>query len=98
MSRAVERAYLPSKLNEMANYAPIILRIQPGLTGWRQVMGRHETTFEQRLRMDEEHQQLVAVDGHLYPDENSLGGSGREGGVDVSSRGTVAWLHFTGTA
>ena len=33
MSRAVERAYLPSKLNEMANYAPIILRIQPGLTG-----------------------------------------------------------------
>jgi len=98
MSRAVERAYLPSKLNEMANYAPIILRIQPGLTGWRQVMGRHGTTFEQRLRMDEEHQQLVAVDGHLYPDENSLGGSGREGGVDVSSRGTVAWLHFTGTA
>jgi len=53
MSRAVERAYLPSKLNEMANYAPIILRIQPGLTGWRQVMGRHGTTFEQRLRMDE---------------------------------------------
>jgi len=98
MSRAVERAYLPSKLNEMANYVPIILRIQPGLTGWWQVMGRHGTTFEQRLRMDEEHQQLVAVDGHLYPDENSLGGSGREGGVDVSSRGTVAWLHFTGTA
>ena len=53
MSRAVERAYLPSKLNEMANYAPIILRIQPGLTGWRQVMGRHETTFDQRLRLDE---------------------------------------------
>ena len=53
MSRAVERAYLPSKLNEMANYVPIILRIQPGLTGWWQVMGRHGTTFEQRLRMDE---------------------------------------------
>jgi len=98
MSRAVERAYLPSKLNEMANYAPIILRIQPGLTGWRQVMGRHGTTFEQRLRMDEEHQQLVAVDGLLYPDENSLGGSRRKRRVGVSSRGTVAWLHFTGTA
>ena len=41
-------------------------------------MGRHETTFEQRLRMDEEHQQLVAVDGLPYPDENSLGGSGRK--------------------
>ena len=35
------------------DYAPILLRIQPGLTGWWQVMGRHETTFEQRLRMDE---------------------------------------------
>jgi len=55
-----------------------ILRIQPGLTGWWQVMGRHGTTFEQRLRMDEEHQQLVAVDGFLYHDENSLGGSGRK--------------------
>ena len=64
-----------------------ILRIQPGLTGWWQVMGRHGTTFEQRLRMDEEHQQLVAVDGHLYPDENSLGGSGWEGGVDENQTG-----------
>ncbi|MDP1713563.1 MAG: sugar transferase [Anaerolineales bacterium] len=35
------------------DYAPIILRIQPGLTGWWQVMGRHKTTFEQRLRLDE---------------------------------------------
>ena len=52
-------------------------------------MGRHGTTFEQRLRMDEEHQQLVAVDGLLYPDENGLGGSRREGGVGVYARGTV---------
>ena len=52
-------------------------------------MGRHGTTFEQRLRMDEEHQQLVAVDGFLYPDENSLGGCWREGGVGVYARGTV---------
>jgi len=37
----------------MGDYAPIILRIQPGLTGWWQVMGRHNTTFEQRLRLDE---------------------------------------------
>jgi len=76
------RAYVPSELDEMDDYAPVILRIQPGLTGWRQVMGRHGTTFEQRLRMDEEHQQRVVVDGLLYPDENSLGGFGREGGVD----------------
>ena len=63
---------------EGASGVRILLRIQPGLTGWWQVMGRHETTFEQRLEMDEEHQQLVAVDGLPYPDENSLGGSGRK--------------------
>ena len=73
MSVIGPRAYMSSELNAMGDYAPILLRIQPGLTGWWQVMGRHGTTFEQRLRMDEEHQQLVAVDGLLYPDENSLG-------------------------
>ena len=46
-------AYMSSELDEMGDYAPIILRHQPGLTGWWQVMGRHETTFEQRLRLDE---------------------------------------------
>ena len=53
MSVMGPRAYLPSELNEMGDYAPTILRIEPGLTGWWQVMGRHNTTFEQRLRMDE---------------------------------------------
>ena len=53
MSLIGPRAYMPSELNAMGDYAPIILRIQPGLTGWWQVMGRHGTTFEQRLRMDE---------------------------------------------
>ena len=53
MSVIGPRAYLPSELDEMGDYAPIILRIQPGLTGWWQVMGRHETTFDQRLRLDE---------------------------------------------
>ena len=53
MSVIGPRAYLPSELDEMGDYAPIILRVQPGLTGWRQVMGRHGITFEQRLRLDE---------------------------------------------
>jgi len=82
MSITEPRAYMPSELDAIGDYAPILLRIQPGLTGWWQVNGRHETTFEERLRMDEEHQQLVAVDGLLYPDENSLGGSGWERRVD----------------
>lgn len=53
MSLVGPRAYMPSELNEMGDYAPTILRIKPGMTGWWQVMGRHGTTFEQRPRMDE---------------------------------------------
>jgi Undecaprenyl-phosphate galactose phosphotransferase WbaP len=47
------RAYLPREIEDMGAYASLILRISPGLTGWWQVMGRHGTTFEERLRLDE---------------------------------------------
>jgi Undecaprenyl-phosphate galactose phosphotransferase WbaP len=47
------RAYLPRECNDMGSYASLILRISPGLTGWWQVMGRHSTTFNERLRLDE---------------------------------------------
>jgi len=53
MSMIGPRAYMPSELDDIGDYAPIILRIQPGLTGWWQIMGRHQTTFKQRLLMDE---------------------------------------------
>jgi Undecaprenyl-phosphate galactose phosphotransferase WbaP len=47
------RAYMPSECADMGEYASLILRISPGLTGWWQVMGRHSTTFEERLHLDE---------------------------------------------
>ncbi len=47
------RAYLPRECSEMGSYASLIFRIPPGLTGWWQVMGRHSTTFDERLRLDE---------------------------------------------
>ena len=53
MSVIGPRAYMPSELDDMGDYAPTILRIQPGLTGWWQVMGRHNTTFNARLKLDE---------------------------------------------
>jgi Undecaprenyl-phosphate galactose phosphotransferase WbaP len=53
MSLVGPRAYMSSELSDMGEYSSIILRIKPGLTGWWQVMGRHETTFQQRLKMDE---------------------------------------------
>jgi Undecaprenyl-phosphate galactose phosphotransferase WbaP len=53
MSLVGPRAYLPSEYAEMGNYANIILQIRPGVTGWWQVMGRHTTTFQHRLQLDE---------------------------------------------
>ena len=51
MSFIGPRAYMPSELPKIDN-GDLIFRIRPGLTGWWQVMGRNETTFEQRLKMD----------------------------------------------
>jgi len=53
MSLVGPRAYMPSELDEIGVRAPVILRAKPGMTGWWQVMGRHQTTFQQRLLMDE---------------------------------------------
>ncbi len=47
------RAYMPEELAAVSPYADIILRVAPGVTGWWQVMGRHRTTFQERLQMDE---------------------------------------------
>jgi len=53
MSLIGPRAYMPSELDEIGDFTNIILRVHPGMTGWWQVMGRHTTTFQARLRMDE---------------------------------------------
>ncbi|RMD59823.1 undecaprenyl-phosphate galactose phosphotransferase WbaP [Candidatus Parcubacteria bacterium] len=53
MSLVGPRAYMPSELKDMGSYADIVLRVAPGMTGWWQVQGRHRTTFQQRLQMDE---------------------------------------------
>lgn len=47
------RSYLPRELPQIGDYATIILKVKPGMTGWWQVMGRNATTFEERLRLDE---------------------------------------------
>ncbi len=53
MSLVGPRAYLPSEREKMGKYAKVIHRVAPGLTGWWQVMGRHDVQFESRLKMDE---------------------------------------------
>jgi Undecaprenyl-phosphate galactose phosphotransferase WbaP len=47
------RSYLPRELPAMGDYAKIILKVKPGITGWWQVMGRNATSFKERLRLDE---------------------------------------------
>jgi lipopolysaccharide/colanic/teichoic acid biosynthesis glycosyltransferase len=53
MSWVGPRAYLPSELEQMGDSSEIIHRVSPGLTGWWQVMGRHNLSFEERLQLDE---------------------------------------------
>lgn len=52
MSLIGPRAYMVSEMKDISSDADIIFRVKPGLTGWWQVMGRNETTFEQRKKMD----------------------------------------------
>ena len=47
------RSYLPRELPAMGTSAKIILKVKPGITGWWQVMGRNETSFKERLQLDE---------------------------------------------
>jgi len=53
MSLSGPRAYMPSELKDMGSYAAMIFRVRPGITGWWQVLGRHQTSFKRRLQMDE---------------------------------------------
>jgi lipopolysaccharide/colanic/teichoic acid biosynthesis glycosyltransferase len=52
MSLVGPRAYIPEEVSQMGDSVNLILRVSPGLTGWWQVMGRHEVTFQERLRLD----------------------------------------------
>jgi Undecaprenyl-phosphate galactose phosphotransferase WbaP len=53
MSLVGPRAYMVSELPDMGSYASVILQISPGMTGWWQVLGRNDVSFQKRLQMDE---------------------------------------------
>lgn len=52
MSLVGPRPYLPDELEDMGEYADIILSVKPGITGYWQVNGRSNVDFESRLLMD----------------------------------------------
>ena len=52
MSFIGPRAYMVEELPKMGNDSELIFRVRPALTGWWQVMGRNENSFQDRIRLD----------------------------------------------
>lgn len=55
MSLIGNRPYLPREKKDMGNYFESIVMTKPGLTGYWQVNGRSNTTFEERLELEKEY-------------------------------------------
>ena len=55
MSLVGPRPYLPREKEEMENHYSIIVKCKPGVTGFWQINGRSNTTFNERLLMDTEY-------------------------------------------
>jgi lipopolysaccharide/colanic/teichoic acid biosynthesis glycosyltransferase len=53
MSLVGPRPYLPRESEEVGESQEEILRVPPGMTGPWQVSGRSHTSFEERVRMDD---------------------------------------------
>lgn len=52
MSFVGPRPYPIFEYDDMRRFAPVIMRVRPGVTGLWQVSGRSRSTFEERLRID----------------------------------------------
>ena len=52
MSLIGNRPYLPREKEDMGLYFNSIVKTKPGLTGYWQVNGRSDTTFEKRLELE----------------------------------------------
>lgn len=55
MSLIGNRPYLPREQKDMGKYYEDIIKTKPGLTGFWQVSGRSNTTFEKRLKLEKEY-------------------------------------------
>lgn len=55
MSLVGPRPYLPREKKDMGEYYTYIIESKPGITGYWQVAGRSDVTFEERLKMDYEY-------------------------------------------
>ena len=53
MAMIGNRPYLPREKEDMGNHFDMIVKTRPGITGYWQVSGRSDTTFEKRLKLEE---------------------------------------------
>lgn len=57
MSLVGPRPYLPREKGDMGKYYTYIVKSKPGITGFWQIAGRSDVTFEDRLKMDYDYNQ-----------------------------------------
>lgn len=57
MSLVGPRPYLPREKEDMGECYTYIIKSRPGITGYWQIAGRSDVTFEERLKMDYEYNQ-----------------------------------------
>ena len=55
MSLVGPRPYLPKETEDMGKYLDYITPVKPGITGFWQISGRNELTFQERLELDKEY-------------------------------------------
>lgn len=61
MSFVGNRPYLPREKEDMGEYFDDIVKSKPGLTGYWQVMGRSDTTFNTRLKLEAEYSNKMSL-------------------------------------
>ena len=65
MSLVGPRPYLPREKEDMGDYYDYIVQYRPGVTGYWQIAGRSDVTFEDRLKMDYDYIQNKSLKADL---------------------------------
>ncbi len=52
MSLIGPRPVTDAEIEKYGDYGSLILRVKPGITGWWQVMGRNQTTWDRRTKLE----------------------------------------------
>ncbi|GAB4397265.1 MAG: hypothetical protein OHK0031_17260 [Anaerolineales bacterium] len=52
MSLVGPRPVLAAEVQEMGEYAAVVLRVKPGMTGWWQVTGKHDVDYAKRIQLE----------------------------------------------